>query len=63
MAEPVAHSGATPAHTAEPLVALEGVGKRYAHRVAIITSEGQLLVGDKSQLMKPKVLMKAYQES
>jgi len=35
MAEPVAHSGAAPAHTAEPLVALEGVGKRYAHRVAI----------------------------
>jgi len=35
MAEPVAHSGATPAPAAESLVALEGVGKRYARRVAI----------------------------
>jgi ABC-type Mn2+/Zn2+ transport system ATPase subunit len=35
--------------------------EKYAHRVAIITSEGELLVGDKSQLLKPDVLMKAYQ--
>jgi len=33
MAEPVAQSGAAPA--AELLVGLEGIGKRYAHRVAI----------------------------
>jgi manganese/zinc/iron transport system ATP- binding protein len=36
--------------------------EKYAHRVAIITSEGELLVGDKLQLLKPDVLMKAYQE-
>jgi ABC-type Mn2+/Zn2+ transport system ATPase subunit len=36
--------------------------EKYAHRVAIITSEGELLVGSKSELMKPEVLMKAYQE-
>jgi len=36
--------------------------ERYAHRVAIITSGGELLVGDKAELMKPEVLMKAYQQ-
>ena len=35
--------------------------ERYAHRVAIITSAGELLVGDKAQLMTPDVLAKAYQ--
>jgi len=35
--------------------------ERYAHRVAIITSSGELLVGEKSQLMTPEVLTKAYQ--
>jgi len=35
--------------------------ERYAHRVAIITSDGELLVGDKEQLMTPEVLAKAYQ--
>ena len=34
--------------------------ERYAHRVAIITSSGELLVGDKSKLMTPDVLSKAY---
>jgi ABC-type multidrug transport system ATPase subunit len=36
--------------------------ERYAHRVAIITSGGELLVGEKAELMKPEVLMKAYQQ-
>jgi len=36
--------------------------EKYAHRVAIITSGGELMVGDKSQLLKPEILMKAYQE-
>ena len=35
--------------------------ERYAHRVAIITSGGELLAGDKAELMRPEVLMKAYQ--
>ena len=35
--------------------------ERYAHRVALITSSGQLLVGDKAQLMTPEVMAKAYQ--
>ncbi|HVO33151.1 MAG TPA: ATP-binding cassette domain-containing protein, partial [Elusimicrobiota bacterium] len=35
--------------------------ERYAHRVAIITSGGELLVGSKEDLMKPDVLLKAYQ--
>jgi manganese/zinc/iron transport system ATP- binding protein len=34
--------------------------EKYAHRVAIITSDGQLLVGEKSKLMTPEVLTKAY---
>ena len=35
--------------------------ERYAHRVAIITSGGELLVGNKAELMTPDVLAKAYQ--
>ena len=35
--------------------------ERYAHRVALITTDGQLLMGEKSQIMTPEVMTKAYQ--
>lgn len=35
--------------------------ERYAHRVALITTDGQLLIGEKSQIMTPEVMTKAYQ--
>ena len=35
--------------------------ERYAHRVAIITSGGEVLEGNKAELMRPEVFMKAYE--
>jgi manganese/zinc/iron transport system ATP- binding protein len=35
--------------------------ERYAHRVALITSKGSLLIGDKSKMLSPDVLKQAYQ--
>jgi manganese/zinc/iron transport system ATP- binding protein len=34
--------------------------QKYAHRAALITSSGKLLIGDKSEIMTPEVMMKAY---
>jgi len=34
--------------------------ERYAHRAALITSEGELLIGQKSEIMTPEVMTKAY---
>jgi ABC-type Mn2+/Zn2+ transport system ATPase subunit len=35
--------------------------ERYAHRAALITSNGKLLIGEKSEIMTPEVMTKAYQ--
>ena len=35
--------------------------ERYAHRAALITSDGKLLIGQKSEIMTPDVMTKAYQ--
>jgi ABC-type Mn2+/Zn2+ transport system ATPase subunit len=35
--------------------------EKYAHRAALITSDGKLLIGEKSEIMTPDVMMKAYE--
>jgi ABC-type Mn2+/Zn2+ transport system ATPase subunit len=35
--------------------------EKYAQRVAIITSDGELLVGQKEELMKPDIMAKAFE--
>jgi manganese/zinc/iron transport system ATP- binding protein len=37
--------------------------ERYAHRVALITSEGNLLVGEKERILSPEVITHAYKLS
>ncbi len=36
--------------------------ERYAHRVALITSDGSLIVGEKSKMLAPDVMARAYKE-
>jgi len=35
--------------------------ERYAHRAALITSNGKLLIGQKSEIMTPEVMTQAYE--
>lgn len=35
--------------------------ERYAHRVALITTDGKLLVGEKKEMLSPAVMASAYQ--
>ena len=35
--------------------------QKYAHRAALITSGGKILIGEKSEIMTPEVMMDAYQ--
>jgi len=35
--------------------------ERYAHRVALITTDGKLLVGEKAEMLSPAVMTRAYQ--